>query len=156
MTTCQNCGTELLGPHCYKCGQPVKGMVRHFSSIIGDFFDSVFDLDARTPRTVWPLLAKPGFLSCEYFEGRRVRYVTPVRLFFFLSIVTFFVAQFAFCASEAIKFDITVDADVATQIAEEQRSARAERLEAEATQPTEAAPEAEITPDAGSDRKSTR
>ena len=95
MTTCQNCGTELLGPHCYKCGQPVHGLVRHFGSIVGDFFDSVFDLDARMPRTIWPLLAKPGYLTCEYFEGRRVRYVSPVRLFFFLSIVTFFVAQLA-------------------------------------------------------------
>ncbi|MDG6349387.1 DUF3667 domain-containing protein [Luteimonas sp. 8-5] len=95
MTTCQNCGTELLGPHCYKCGQPVHGLVRHFGSIIGDFLDSVFDLDSRTPRTIWPLLAKPGYLTCEYFEGRRVRYVSPVRLFFFLSIVTFFVAQLA-------------------------------------------------------------
>ena len=95
MTTCQNCGTELLGPHCYKCGQPVHGLVRHFGSIIGDFLDSVFDLDSRTPRTIGPLLARPGYLTREYFEGRRVRYVSPVRLFFFLSIVTFFVAQLA-------------------------------------------------------------
>ena len=96
IASCQNCGTELLGPHCYKCGQPVNGLVRHFSSILGDFFDSVFDLDTRLFRTVGPLFAKPGFLTCEYFAGRRVRYVSPVRLFFFLSIVTFFVAQLAF------------------------------------------------------------
>src|SRR5690606_38108787 len=100
MTTCQNCGTELLGPHCYKCGQPVHGLVRHFGSIIGDFFDSVFDLDSRTPRTLWPLFARPGYLTCEYFEGRRVRYVSPVRLFFFLSIVTFFVAQLVINTSD--------------------------------------------------------
>src|SRR5690606_38348379 len=95
-TSCQNCGTELLGPHCYRCGQPVNGLVRHFGSLIGDFFDSVFDLDSRTPRTLWPLFAKPGFLTREYFAGHRVRYVSPVRLFFFLSIVTFFVAQLTF------------------------------------------------------------
>src|SRR5690606_12138788 len=100
MTTCQNCGTELLGPHCYKCGQPVHGLVRHFTSIIGDFLDSVFDLDSRTPRTIWPLFARPGYLTCEYFDGRRVRYVSPVRLFFFLSIVTFFVAQLALQAGD--------------------------------------------------------
>lgn len=90
---CRNCGTPLLGPHCYACGQPVKGLVRHFSSIVGDFFDTVFEFDGRTPRTLWPLFARPGYLTCEYFEGRRVRYVSPLRLFFFLSIVTFFVAQ---------------------------------------------------------------
>lgn len=90
---CRNCGTPLLGPHCYACGQPVKGLVRHFSSIVGDFLDTVFEFDGRTPRTLWPLFARPGYLTCEYFEGRRVRYVSPLRLFFFLSIVTFFVAQ---------------------------------------------------------------
>lgn len=93
---CQNCGTELLGPHCYKCGQPVNGLVRHFTSIVGDFFDSVFDLDTRVFRTIGPLFAKPGFLTREYFAGHRVRYVSPVRLFFFLSILAFFVAQLTF------------------------------------------------------------
>ena len=92
---CQNCGAPLLGEHCYACGQPVKGLVRHFSSIIGDFLDTVFNIDTRVVRTLGPLFAKPGYLSNEYFAGRRVRYVSPVRLFFFLSIVTFFVAQFA-------------------------------------------------------------
>ncbi|WP_165967333.1 DUF3667 domain-containing protein [Luteimonas aestuarii] len=90
---CPNCGTPLLGDHCYACGQPTKGLVRHFSSIVGDFFDSVFDYDARTPRTLWPLLFKPGTLTLEYFAGHRVRYVSPVRLFFFLAIVTFFVGR---------------------------------------------------------------
>ena len=91
---CQNCGAPLLGDHCYACGQPVKGLVRHFGSIIGDFLDSVLNIDARIFRTLGPLFLKPGYLSCEYFEGRRVRYVSPVRLFVFLSIITFFVAQF--------------------------------------------------------------
>lgn len=92
---CQNCGAPLLGEHCYACGQPVKGLVRHFSSIFGDFFDSVFNIDARVFRTLWPLFAKPGYLSREYFAGHRIRFVSPVRLFVFLSIITFFVAQFA-------------------------------------------------------------
>lgn len=90
---CQNCGSPLMGEHCYACGQPVKGLVRHFTSIIGDFLDSVLNIDARVFRTLWPLFAKPGHLSLEYFAGHRIRYVSPVRLFFFLSIVTFFVAQ---------------------------------------------------------------
>ncbi|HSR65109.1 MAG TPA: DUF3667 domain-containing protein [Xanthomonadaceae bacterium] len=90
---CQNCGTPLLGPHCYACGQPVHGLVRQFSSVVGDFLDSVLNIDSRIVHTLWPLFAKPGHLSLEYFAGRRVRYVSPVRLFVFLSIVTFFVAR---------------------------------------------------------------
>jgi hypothetical protein len=92
---CANCGVELLGPHCYACGQPVKGMVRHLSSILADAADTILNIDSRIFRTLWPLFTRPGFLSTEYFAGRRVRYVTPFRLYFFLSIAAFFLIQFA-------------------------------------------------------------
>lgn len=92
---CRNCGVPLLGEHCHACGQPVKGLVRQFSSIVGDFFDTVFELDNRIMRTLPALLFRPGHLSKEYFAGRRVRYVSPVRLFVFLCIATFFVARLA-------------------------------------------------------------
>lgn len=87
---CENCQAILLGEHCYACGQTSKGLVRHFSSILGDFADTVFNIDSRVLRTVGPLFLRPGFLTLEYFAGRRVRYVTPVRLFVFLSLVMFF------------------------------------------------------------------
>jgi hypothetical protein len=93
---CENCGAQLLGEHCYACGQPTKGLVRHFGSILGDFFDSVLNLDTRTVRTLPPLLFKPGYLSLEYFHGHRVRYVSPVRLFFFLCIAAIFAVTLVF------------------------------------------------------------
>lgn len=92
-TLCANCGSELFGPHCYACGQPVKGMVRQLSSIVADMADTVLNIDSRIFRTLWPLLVKPGFLTNEYLAGRRVRYVTPFRLYFFLSVIAFLVMQ---------------------------------------------------------------
>ena len=80
---CRNCGAPMLGAHCYACGQPVKGLVRPLGNLFGDLLDSVFNVDTRILRTLPPLFAKPGFLTTEYFAGRQVRYVTPVRLFFF-------------------------------------------------------------------------
>lgn len=100
---CENCGAQLLGEHCYACGQPTRGLVRHFSSIMGDFFDSVFDFDTRTVRTLLPLLFRPGHLSIEYFQGHRVRYVSPVRLFFFLCIAAFFAVRIL--VPDEIEFD---------------------------------------------------
>ena len=67
--------------------------MRHFSSVVGDVLDSLFSWDSRTPRTLWPLLVRPGFLTREYFDGRRIRYVSPVRLFFFIAVLTFFVGR---------------------------------------------------------------
>ncbi|WP_444914884.1 DUF3667 domain-containing protein [Microbulbifer sp. TRSA007] len=90
---CANCCTQLLGPHCYACGQPVKGMVRHFSSVIGDFLDTLLAFDSRTWKTIPALFFRPGFLTTEYFSGRRVRYVSPVRLFIFLCITSLFVTR---------------------------------------------------------------
>jgi hypothetical protein len=131
---CANCGTPLLGPHCYRCGQPVDGLVRHFGSIMGDFLDTVLNIDARVFRTLWPLLSKPGYLSKEYFAGRRVRYVSPVRLFVFLSLVTFFVAQLVMPAwgPGSVNFDDRDSIDRATTVAgvESARDSAIEGLEA--------------------------
>ncbi|MFL6593578.1 MAG: DUF3667 domain-containing protein [Luteimonas sp.] len=119
---CENCGAPLLGPHCYRCGQPVTGLVRHFTSVVGDFLDTVLNIDARVFRTLWPLFAKPSYLSCEYFAGRRVRYVSPVRLFVFLSIVTFFIARLTLSISgDPIQFGDEDSISGATSVAQVER-----------------------------------
>lgn len=132
--TCGNCGTPLLGEHCYACGQPIRGLVRHFTSIAGDFFDSVLNLDARTPRTLWPLFSKPGYLTHEYFAGRRVRYVSPVRLFFFMAIVTFFFAQLALGGSSIVQVNSSddnddIDASMTVAQAEQRRDAAIAKMD---------------------------
>jgi len=151
---CQNCGEVLLGEHCYACGQPTKGLVRHFSSIIGDFLDSVFEFDSRILRTIGPLLFKPGYLTLEYFAGRRVRYVSPVRLFVFLSIVAFFAAQLRFDIGENDGFIVNGPEGPKTEEVQGlQRAttvAEVERLRDEAiAQITEARKDVEGVPGAG-------
>ncbi|TWG88388.1 Archaeal/vacuolar-type H+-ATPase subunit I [Luteimonas sp. J16] len=127
---CANCGTPLQGDFCHACGQPVKGLVRHFSSIVGDVLDSVFEWDSRTPRTLWPLLARPGYLSLEYFAGRRVRYVSPFRLFFFLAVVAFFVGRLviSFDDGSAIHVSRSDDRIEAARTVEEVERVRDEAL----------------------------
>ncbi|MEO8802767.1 MAG: DUF3667 domain-containing protein [Rudaea sp.] len=90
---CANCGAELCGTHCHDCGQPVKGMIRPLSSMLSDIADTIFNIDSRIFRTLYPLYFRPGYLSNQYFSGRRVRYVTPFRLYFFLSVAAFLLIQ---------------------------------------------------------------
>ena len=90
---CPNCLTPVGGLFCGHCGQKQKSAVRHFGQIAGEFFNDVLNLDAKLLRTLKPLLLRPGFLSREYFQGRRMHYVSPLKLYFFLSIVTFFLVQ---------------------------------------------------------------
>jgi hypothetical protein len=94
-TLCANCGIELHGAHCHDCGQPVKGMIRPLSSMLSDVADTIFNIDSRIFRTLFPLYFRPGYLTNEYFAGRRVRYVTPFRLYFFLSVAAFLLMQWS-------------------------------------------------------------
>jgi hypothetical protein len=97
---CANCGAPMHGPYCYACGQPEKGMIRQLASVMHDVLDTVFNIDSRVFRSLLPLYFRPGYLTLEYFAGRRVRYVTPFRLFFFLCIVAFFAIQIALNLSD--------------------------------------------------------
>lgn len=90
---CGNCGAPLYGKFCYACGQPTNGLVRHFSSVMSDIVDSMFNVDERVFKTLVPLYLQPGKLTLDYFAGKRARYVTPFRLVFFLAIVAFFAIQ---------------------------------------------------------------
>ena len=55
----------------------------------------MLNLDGKTFQSVRLLLTKPGFLSLEQFQGRRVRYVSPIRLYLLLSLLYFAVAALA-------------------------------------------------------------
>lgn len=50
------------------------------------------DFDSRFMRTMKPLLFKPGKLTRDYLDGRRFRYVPPMRLYIFSSLLMFFLA----------------------------------------------------------------
>jgi hypothetical protein len=109
LRTCPNCGAPAHGPFCYACGQSEKGMIRHLSEVMSDMADIVFNVDSRIFRSLWDLYLRPGYLTTEYLAGRRARYVTPFRLFFFLSIIAFFAIQTSFPKIDAndIQFDTT-------------------------------------------------
>ena len=69
------------------------------------------------------LLTRPGFLSREQMAGRRIRHVSPIRLYLLCSVVYFAVAAFAPSAT----FRITVAPDKA---ASPQEAARLEQRRA--------------------------
>ena len=50
-------------------------------------------LDGRFWRTVFALLARPGFLTREYLAGRRRRYIRPARLYLFATLIFFAVTR---------------------------------------------------------------
>ncbi|HYR28841.1 MAG TPA: DUF3667 domain-containing protein [Thermoanaerobaculia bacterium] len=91
MTACTNCGLEAADVFCAKCGE--KQPSHHdykMSHVAGHAIHELVHLDSKLFITLRYLVTKPGFLTAEYFAGRKTRYIAPLRLFltlFFLSFV---------------------------------------------------------------------
>ncbi|HAF29150.1 MAG TPA: hypothetical protein DCG75_08900 [Bacteroidales bacterium] len=90
---CPNCGETEVGRFCPSCGQSNKDFNKPIKEIVGDLFDSI-NLDIRLLKTLLPFFTKPGFLTQEYFNGRRKKYVPPMRMYMFFSILFFFLIQY--------------------------------------------------------------
>ncbi|RAO75847.1 DUF3667 domain-containing protein [Dyella jiangningensis] len=92
---CANCSAPMQGEFCHECGQSIHSVLRPMHHMVEDTLDMVLHIDGRVVHTVPPLFYKPGFLTMEYFAGRRQRYVAPFRLMFVLCLLAFFVTRIA-------------------------------------------------------------
>ncbi|MEY2496848.1 MAG: hypothetical protein QOD12_404 [Verrucomicrobiota bacterium] len=93
LTHCENCGAELHGHYCSKCGQAAVDYHRSFRHVIVDVLDSFLNWDSKFVRSIGLLLWRPGWLTNQFLEGRRVRFVHPLRLYLLVSIVFFLCAR---------------------------------------------------------------
>lgn len=88
---CANCGAELGGEFCGACGQRHEPHIHTVGHFVGEALESISHADSRLWRTLWLLFARPGFLTREFFAGRRARYLPPFRLYLVLSVIFFVV-----------------------------------------------------------------
>lgn len=86
---CGNCGSLLSGRYCSACGQRADSGAHTIGHFVGEATEVLTHADSRLWRTVWLLLARPGFLTSEYFAGRRARYLQPFRLYLITSVLFF-------------------------------------------------------------------
>lgn len=92
---CANCGTVMEGEFCHHCGQSVHSVLKPVHHMLEDGMDMFLHVDGRILHTLPPLMTRPGFLTLEYFAGRRQRYVAPFRLMFVLCLLSFFAFHLA-------------------------------------------------------------
>ena len=91
-TICLNCGASLSGPFCASCGQrdiPPYPSVRELAV---DAVSEFSGWDGRLASTLRALVQRPGLLTHEFLEGRRARYISPLRLYLMASLVYFLLA----------------------------------------------------------------
>lgn len=92
---CANCSAPMQGEFCHHCGQSIHSVLKPVHHMAEDALETVLHVDGRLFHTVPPLFAKPGFLTLEYFAGRRQRYIAPFRLMFILCLLAFFLTHIA-------------------------------------------------------------
>jgi hypothetical protein len=86
---CPNCSTPLSRRYCPQCGQKIGDINPTIHDLLHDVVHEFLHVDSKIFRTVKLLLLKPGFLTREYFNGRRVRYVSPIRVYLVFSVIYF-------------------------------------------------------------------
>ena len=91
-TTCLNCGASLSGSFCSECGQRAAPPHPSLRELGGEAFAELSGWDGKVAETVRALLRKPGKLTIEFLEGRRARYLSPLRLYLMCSVIYFLIA----------------------------------------------------------------
>ena len=89
---CSNCGALTAGRFCSECGQRREHAIHSVGHFLREATEDLTHADSRVWRTLAALLFRPGFLTREFFAGRRARYLPPVRLYLVLSVVFFLAA----------------------------------------------------------------
>ncbi len=117
---CKNCGTATHGNYCSQCGQPAHVHVPSAREFLHEFFGHYVALEGKLWKSLALLLFKPGFLSREYIEGRRVRYLEPLRLYLSFSIVFFALVKLS--GVELFNPDVAVQPPAASAPAAERKA----------------------------------
>src|SRR5438874_12930683 len=102
LTHCENCGAELQGHWCAKCGQPAIEYRRSFRHVVADLLNEFLNWDSKFFTTIALLILKPWRLTNEFLAGKRVRYANPLRLYLLASILFFFAVNYG---TRGIKFE---------------------------------------------------
>ncbi|SNR67165.1 DUF3667 domain-containing protein [Lutibacter flavus] len=90
---CLNCKQPLAGNEnfCSYCGQKNSTKKLSFGHFLNNLFNGFLSYDSRFWTTFIPLLTRPGKVSKDYIEGKRVRFVNPFQLYLHVSIIFFLI-----------------------------------------------------------------
>ncbi|WP_293870137.1 DUF3667 domain-containing protein [Flavobacterium sp.] len=106
--TCLNCNYVVENRFCPNCGQENTDTRKTFHHLFIHFFEDLTHYENAFWKTIKNLFLKPASLTKEYLSGKRLSYLAPVRLYIFISFVTFFIiAIFPTNEDELLKLNQT-------------------------------------------------
>lgn len=119
--------TSSPDKYCSQCGQKTFRPHRSVKELLWEFVENWFGYDSKAYKTA-AALVKPAALSIDYFRNshHNNHYVTPVRLYIFLSIVFFLLTSFGGLTLPEIEVDLQAalsEKEVQQKIEEAQQKA---------------------------------
>lgn len=90
-SNCLNCGFHVEKHYCSSCGQPNLELKENFWEFISHSIAHYFHFDNKFFQTLVPLISKPGKVTLDYLAGKRARYINPISMYIFVSILYFLV-----------------------------------------------------------------
>lgn len=106
---CANCGAPAPEAYCPACGQATRERLPTFRQFMREATGRYVAYDGKFWKTLAALLLRPGFLTREYLDGRRRRYIGPARLFLVSSLLLFATLKFA---TDSIEIGQAIEVDV--------------------------------------------
>ncbi|MCK9193119.1 MAG: DUF3667 domain-containing protein [Nevskia sp.] len=86
---CPNCLTSFCGNYCPHCGQDAQIKTPTVRKYLHELMEKYFGIEGRLPLTLKQLFLHPGAMTADYLEGRRQRYISPLRLYLSISVLFF-------------------------------------------------------------------
>ena len=90
---CRNCAAQAPLKFCPECGRETTLHPPTLGEFLHEFVGHYVALEGALWRTLRLLVTQPGRLTREYLDGRRRRYVLPLRLYLSCSFVFFLVLK---------------------------------------------------------------
>ncbi len=90
---CLNCENDISEEDnfCSRCGQVNDLKKVSLKQYLSAYFDDFLSFDGRLLNTIATLIFKPGYVTKNYVEGKRMRYMNPFKLYLQITILFFLV-----------------------------------------------------------------
>jgi len=115
---CLNCNTPLApdARFCSQCGQDTANHPPSLFEFVHEFVSHYIAVEGTLWKSLWGLMARPGFLTREYLAGRKQRYVLPLRLLLTLGLLFFLALKLMPGSTHTLGLDGEVQEEAAAEM----------------------------------------
>ncbi len=112
-TACLNCGhiLDVSDKYCPNCSQANSTKKLVLKDFFDEFFSSLINYDSKLLKTLYTMLVKPGTITRDYINGKRISYTNPFRFLLSLAFLYFLMISYnsGFSKFDELKLDEKIE-----------------------------------------------